>query len=454
MITKQNQAVIGIIVALIAGSMAGYFYGISPIAGYQEEIQNLNTENFLFKNQIEQLHVDLASFQAEVESLTLNLTASRVTVESLNGELEDQHVELENLQISFSELEIEYILLQSNYGEIEGQFAELQSVHVELQDAFNVLLMDFEILNQSYSDLLSFYDDTLLDNFAQTIDYNISAGTDRIRELAIPQYGIIWEARIRFSGDYVEMSHAWRRGGERYFVGSSGRSLTYRDSPDIVYYGIQQYLWGNITVEYYTSSYEENQILVKGTTISNLPTIMREATAHIDAYDPSIDGFAQSGEWPPFENMLLVYDVTFLHSIRSEESAWDKDGKAMRVSAFSDEFNLYVCAVFPDDYLSEDFQIDGIHLYINNEYETQIMWTTDGSYRINSWSTNGAVTAQYSHTSGGDYGVDGLYTVELVFPLYGMNVNSISIHFFEVTKFTSEGTFETSSYWAGAPYYD
>ena len=119
-------------------------------------------------------------------------------------------------------------------------------------------------------------------NFTQTIEYNISAGTERTWEFLIPQYGIIWEAHIGFTGSYVSMSHAWRRGEERYFVGSSGQSLTYQGSEDIVYYGIQDYLWGTITVDYYLDERDPNMLWVMAGSETNLPTIGRGGSAHID----------------------------------------------------------------------------------------------------------------------------------------------------------------------------
>ena len=123
---------------------------------------------------------------------------------------------------------------------------------------------------------------TFVQDFSQSLEFNISAGTERTWEFLILEYGIIWEAKIRFSGEYVSMSHAWGREGERVFVGSSGISLTYTGSADIVYYGRQEYLWGTITVDYYLSDHEPDKIWVTGSIMTNLPTISRDAHAYID----------------------------------------------------------------------------------------------------------------------------------------------------------------------------
>jgi len=123
---------------------------------------------------------------------------------------------------------------------------------------------------------------TFIQDFSQSIEYNISAGTERTWEFLILEYGIIWEAKISFSGEYVSMSHSWGREGERVFVGSSGISLTYTGSADIVYYGRQEYLWGTITVDYYLHESDPNKLWVTGSIMTNLPTISRGADGYID----------------------------------------------------------------------------------------------------------------------------------------------------------------------------
>jgi len=87
-----------------------------------------------------------------------------------------------------------------------------------------------EEVQQRYDDLVNSLNITVIEGASQTIEYNISAGTDRTWEFLILEYGIIWEAKISFSGVKVIMSHAWRRGEERVFVGSSGISLTLKNT--------------------------------------------------------------------------------------------------------------------------------------------------------------------------------------------------------------------------------
>jgi len=135
-------------------------------------------------------------------------------------------------------------------------------------------------LRQEYEDLLDSLNMAVVEGFTQTIEYNISAGTDETWEFWIPKYEIIWEARISFSGTYISMAHSWRRGDERYFAGSSGLAL---DRPDIPnqYYPGQEYLWGTITVDYYLAD-DPGKLWVGGSIVTNLPTIGRGAQSYID----------------------------------------------------------------------------------------------------------------------------------------------------------------------------
>ena len=139
-----------------------------------------------------------------------------------------------------------------------------------------------EEVQQIYNDLLGALNMTIVQDYTQSIEYNISAGTERTWEFFIPKYGIVWEAKISFSGSYVSMSHSWRRGDERVFVGSSGISLTEKDYADLVYYGIQEHLWGTITVDYYLHETYPDKLWVTGSITTNLPTISRLAHAYID----------------------------------------------------------------------------------------------------------------------------------------------------------------------------
>ena len=441
---------IAVVITLIVGAGAGYMVGNSPVSNLMEEKDQREAEYDSLDLTFQSLEVELDSVQELlVEEQRENRHLMEEYSEMLMIDRENQEL---NQQVI--DLESEITGLQNDYQYLFDEYEELHDYYVELEENYTVLQADFVEINQSYVSLLSSLDLTVIDSYAQSIEYNISAGTEKTWEFLIPEYSIIWEAKITFSGEDVSMSHAWRRGGERFFVGSSSRPLTYTGSGDIVYYGRQDYLWGTITVDYYLDDSDPNKIWVTGSIMTNLPTIGRGGSAYIDIYDiPEIDGFAEIGEWPPFENMPLIYRVTYHNSIRSEESAWDKQNKAMEVSAIIDDSNLYVCAVVPDDYLSEDYQIDALYLYLNGELRTTVRWTTEYPYRVNLWATYEAVS-QYSHTGGGESGADGIYTIEIRYPLGDLEVDEVSLQFAEVTRYTDQGLYETSSYWVGATLYD
>ncbi|MCK4825525.1 hypothetical protein KA005_57790 [bacterium] len=44
-------------------------------------------------------------------------------------------------------------------------------------------------------------------------------------------------------------------------------------------------------------------------------------------------------------------------------------------------------------------------------------------------------------------GADGIYTIELSYPIGDLEVNEVSIKYAEVTGWTAQGFYEISSYW-------
>ena len=165
-----------------------------------------------------------------------------------------------------------------------------------------------------------------------------------------------------------------------------------------------------------------------------------------------IDGYADEREWPTFQLSTLKYRVTFENSIRNNALAWDRADKYLSFSAFRSGAYLYLCVIIQDDYLSEDYQIDALYLYLNGEPRTTIRWTTEGAYRENLWATYDA-KAQYSHTGNGVSGEDGLYTIEIRYPIdENENIIEIGFQYGEVTTYTAAGFFETSTYWVSEDY--
>ena len=168
---------------------------------------------------------------------------------------------------------------------------------------------------------------------------------------------------------------------------------------------------------------------------------------HIPIVCVRIDGYADDGEWPTFQMSTLKYHVTYVNSIRNNEMAWDTEDKFLSFSAFRSDVYLYICIIIHDDYLSEDYQIDALYLYLNGKPVTTIRWTTADPYRENLWATYGA-EAQYSHTGKGLPGADGLYTIEMRYPIdENENVTKIGFQYAEVNTYTVAGFYEKSTYW-------
>jgi hypothetical protein len=163
---------------------------------------------------------------------------------------------------------------------------------------------------------------------------------------------------------------------------------------------------------------------------------------------PTIDGYVEVGEWADFQESTLEYWITYNHSVRCDSVAWDTNDKNMSSSILLDDTHLYACFLIPDDYLSEEFQIRAVFLYINGYPETTYRWTSQDEYRSNSWATYGA-DAQYSHSSNGVSGADGIYTIELSYPIGDLEVNEVAIQYAEVTRNTAQGFYEMSTYWVG-----
>ena len=106
------------------------------------------------------------------------------------------------------------------------------------------------------------------------IPYNLPAGTIETWAFDCGNE-IIWEATITFRSDYVGLQHAIRVDGYRYFVGSSGRSLTSLGYPP------QEYLFGTIIVDCYDGNYPE-EVWATGYIGTQFPEVSRSGSAYIE----------------------------------------------------------------------------------------------------------------------------------------------------------------------------
>jgi len=251
-----------VVIALIVGAGAGYMIGNSPVSSLMEERDGLEAE-------YDSLYLALQSLEVELEEAEFNIIGLNRTILLLSDRYADMiFIDHENqvLQQQYIEIESEMSILAEDYQYVEDKYDELQVDCELLQEAF-------ESLNQSYTDLLNSLNMTVVEGFSQTIEYNISAGTDRTWEFLIPEYGVIWEASINFNGWHVKHTHSWRRGDERYLVGRGSNSLITEGVDWIVYYGPREYLWGTLKLEYYLDDRYTNKIWAICTMRSQLPTI-------------------------------------------------------------------------------------------------------------------------------------------------------------------------------------
>ncbi len=222
---------------------------------------------------------------AKISELEARLSNLNETFRELRSDLEETYGNYSRLSDDFHALSESYLDLSSRYEELLEDHSSLEAENVALLDEMDGLIE----ANQSYTMLLENFDMVEIQELEKSMDYNISAGTSETWEFYIEKLGLTWEASISFSGDYVSMSHSWQRGEERVFLGSSGRSLTYKGSPDIPYYGYQHHLWGDITVQWYRDSADSDMIWVTGEITSNLPTISRDDSAYIDTSEWGIN---------------------------------------------------------------------------------------------------------------------------------------------------------------------
>lgn len=165
----------------------------------------------------------------------------------------------------------------------------------------------------------------------------------------------------------------------------------------------------------------------------------------------TIDGYIDKGEWPSFSKSTLTYKITFDHSVKNNDKAWDKDDKYILYSAFVKENSLYVCFVIEDEYLSDEYQVDCAYLYVNGFPTTTFHWNMEDNYRENGWATYDA-EAQYSHTGNGKEGAEGLYILEIRYPLNDLDVSDFGVQYEEVTKNIGAGEKELATIWVSENY--
>jgi len=167
---------------------------------------------------------------------------------------------------------------------------------------------------------------------------------------------------------------------------------------------------------------------------------------------PIIDGYIEKNEWPAFQLSQLTYYNTYLNGLSHKELSWDTSEKNYLYSKIITNESFYACLIIHDDYISNEYQIRNLGLFINGSEKTTIFITSAEEYPFNLWAMNDA-TANYSHTSNGESGLDGYYLIEFQYLLQGLKVTDYYFHFGEITKWDSNGFLEKSTYWCSDLFY-
>jgi len=125
---------LAVVIALIVGAGAGYMVGNSPIPGYKEEIDRLETIN-----------LDISEKKAQLlEEYT-----------TLQDQLTEVKEDLSSTQSSVQDLRTEYGELTKDYQSLYDQYEDLKIEYVEYQVSYKLMWDKFDALIQDYNNLTS-----------------------------------------------------------------------------------------------------------------------------------------------------------------------------------------------------------------------------------------------------------------------------------------------------------
>lgn len=155
--SRSKWIMVGAVIGLLIGGLAGFLISPSPdISGYQEQIEQLETQVTTFQDRAQDLEEELENVVSSSDYITLenqyNELNSQLTI--LQSEIED-YSDLETVVTQLlSELEDvvsfdEYVILESQYNELNSQLTVLQSEIDEKEDTINELqetISDLEAL--------------------------------------------------------------------------------------------------------------------------------------------------------------------------------------------------------------------------------------------------------------------------------------------------------------------
>jgi len=192
MVLQTEYAVAGFIIALLMGTGVGYFVGQSPIAGYKEEIDELETENLHLKELKSQLLEENIAFQDLMEEVNESLTQC-----------------------------------SHNYEELQEDYVTLNEKHINLEDDFNQLESSLEILENNYRGLLTSMRIIDAKGYSRTEEFDLPAGQTLRYEYDVG-FGIIWVVDISFThhgGSRFECYISWWQGEQGGLVSGGSDTL-------------------------------------------------------------------------------------------------------------------------------------------------------------------------------------------------------------------------------------
>ena len=148
----------------------------------------------------------------QATTLTNEITNLQTQVTALTTEKNQLQTQLTSLSTEFRSMQTQVSSFNAEKTNLQTQVETLTSEKEEIENAYNSFLETIDAMHSS--------------DWTQSVSYNITAGTVKTQSFMLDKYGIIWEAVVDFSGTYVSMGHYYWYKGERFFVGSSGMSLT------------------------------------------------------------------------------------------------------------------------------------------------------------------------------------------------------------------------------------
>jgi outer membrane murein-binding lipoprotein Lpp len=202
-------------------------------------------------------------------------------VAPLQTSLNTLQTQVTTLSAEKTQLESQVTAFSAEKIQLQTQISTINSEKTSLQTQIGTLTSQNTDLANQYNSLVATIDAMHSSDWTQSVTYNITAGTDKTWTFVADKYGIIWEAVIGFSGDYVSMAHYYWYKGERFFVGSSGMSLTsvqdFRPT-----HGYQQFLYGTIKLNVSKDANTSNRIWVSCNILTQLPDISRGGDAYLE----------------------------------------------------------------------------------------------------------------------------------------------------------------------------